>query len=421
MKYKAVRGMEDILPEDVKIWQALEKIARTLLESYGYREIRTPILEDTAIFTGSIGENTDIVTKEMYTFKDRKGRSLTLRPEGTAPIVRAYIEHSFDKISPEQKFYYIGPMFRSERPQKGRSRQFHQIGVEAFGTHSAYADAEVIMQLSKMLEIFGLKNFTIKLNTLGCKNDKDKFAKKLQKFLEDKKKHLCKDCRERLTKNTLRVLDCKNDSCKQVVREAPDMSDSLCAACGEHFEKLKNILKKLNVRFEEDKSIVRGLDYYTGTVFEVTHPDLGAQDAIGAGGRYDSLVRDLGGSSTGAVGYALGTERMILALRQEIPRLKAFIVICVATLGDQAKLKGIQIAEEIRMALPGFFVFTDIKEASLKSQMRAADRNKADFAIIIGEDELKAGKVTFRDMAKKEQVSVGTGDILAEIKKRIKR
>lgn len=417
MKYKSVRGMEDILPGDIQIWQELERMARADFKSYGYMEIRTPILEDTSIFVHSIGETTDIVTKEMYAFKDRKGRSLTLRPEGTAPIVRAYIEHSMDKISPELKLYYIGPMFRSERPQKGRSRQFHQIGVEIIGTNSPFADAEVIMQLDKMLKCFGLKDFIIKLNSLGCGKDKVKFSDRLRKYLEDKKKLLCKDCKDRMKRNVLRVLDCKNETCVQVVKGAPNILESLCPPCKEHFDKLKNTLKTMKIEFKEEKNIVRGLDYYTGTVFEVTHPALGGQDAIAAGGRYDNLVKDFGGPSVGAVGYALGTERVIIALKKTLPASKK--VVYVATLGEAAKIHGIQIAEKIRNELPNLIVLTDIKEASLKSQMRSADKNNAKIAVILGEDELKGRKATIRDMVKKEQVSVNKDNVVAEIKERL--
>jgi histidyl-tRNA synthetase len=250
MKYKAVRGMEDILPPAIHVWRHLEKGARGYLESYGYFEIRTPVVEDTALFTRSIGETTDIVTKEMYTFQDRKGRSLTLRPEGTAPIARAFIEHALDKTAGEVKLYSIGPMFRSERPQKGRSRQFHQIGVEVFGSGSPYADAELIMQMTNMLKLFGLKGFTVKLNSLGCKSDKEKYSSRLAGYLKTKKARLCKDCKERIERNVLRVLDCKSDTCRQVVRSAPSVTDSLCTPCNDHFERLKNQLSALKIDYE---------------------------------------------------------------------------------------------------------------------------------------------------------------------------
>ena len=415
MKYKSVRGMEDILPKNVALWRWLENMAQRELESYGYTEIRTPILEDTSVFTRSIGDTTDIVTKEMYTFKDKKSRSLTMRPEGTAPIVRSYVEHALGQVSSQLKLYYIGPMFRSERPQKGRSRQFHQIGAEVIGSNSYFADAEIITQVSNMLKLFGLTDFIIKLNNLGCKKDKEVFAGKLKKYLKEKESMLCKDCKTRVKKNVLRVLDCKNETCIQVARSAPMTSESLCIPCKNHFDKLKNTLTKTKVKFKETGNLVRGLDYYTGTVFEITHPSLGGQDAIGAGGRYDNLVKDFGGPDTGAVGYALGMERIILGLKKE-PK-GTLPVVYIATLGDEAKIRGIQIAERIRKEMPNLIVLTDIKEASLKSQMRSADKNKAKLVVILGEDELKSGKAMIRNMATKEQVSVELESIPGEIKK----
>ena len=423
MKYKAIRGMEDILPEDVQIWRWLEDTARTELEFWGYEEIRTPIIEDTSVFVRSIGETTDIVTKEMYTFKDRKERSLTLRPEGTAPIARAYIEHSLDKRAPKiKRFYYIGPMFRSERPQKGRSRQFHQIGVEVIGTRSVHEDATMIIQVSKLLELFKLKNFTIKLSSLGCRKDKDTFAGKLKKYLENKKNRLCQDCKERMKRNVLRVLDCKKETCIQVMREAPNLLDSLCDTCRPDFDKVKNTLKAMKIKFEEAKNLVRGLDYYTGTVFEITHPTLGGQDAMGAGGRYDNLVKDFGGPDTGAIGYALGIERIIIALKgaKILPKP---ITIYIATLGDEAVLRGMLYKEHI---IPGLGrnkgmkikVIGDSEGGPLKAQMKRADKNKADITIISGQNEIEKKQVTIKNMKTGEQVTVDEGTLvntLAEI------
>ena len=420
--YKAIRGMDDILPQDAWIWHELESMARKELEGSGYAEIRTPMLEETSVFVRGIGETTDIVTKEMYTFSDRKERSLTLRPEGTAPIVRAYIEHSLGSVAPVLRLYYIGPMFRAERPQKGRSRQFHQIGVEIIGSSSHFADAEVIAQLDGMLKMFGLKDFTIKLNSLGCKQDKAKFADVLKVFLKERSSRLCDDCKERVDKNVLRVLDCKSDSCRQVVREAPNVLDSLCGGCREHFEKVKTSLKALDVRFEEAKNLVRGLDYYTGTVFEITHSSLGAQDAIGAGGRYDNLVKDMGGSDTGAVGYALGMERIIIALKSQNALPRPAKTVYIATLGDEAKIEGMKMAQKIRKEAgsSGITVLTDIGESSLKSQLRSADKNSSALVIILGEDELKQGKVLIKDMVNKEpQLSIAIGSVAEEVRKRL--
>ena len=424
MKYQGVKGMEDILPQDVCVWQELERLTRSELESYGYKEIRTPILEDTAVFKRSIGEETDIVTKEMYTFSDRKERSLTMRPEGTAPIVRSYIEHSMDQASPESKLYYIGPMFRAERPQKGRSRQFHQIGVEIIGTSSHYADSEIIMRLDRLLKAFGLEGFTIKLNSLGCKDDKEKFSKKLAGYLVDKKARLCDDCKARLDKNVLRVLDCKNESCVQVAREAPNVLDSLCGKCAGHFSNVKRSLSDLGIGFVEAKNLVRGLDYYTGVVFEVTHPDLGGQDALGAGGRYDNLIKEMGGPDVGAIGFALGMERVIIALGAKKESIAKPGVVYIATLGDMARVEALRIAEELRKEFnsphkAGIVILMDARDSSLKSQMRSADKNGARLVLILGEDELKEGKVLIKDMEKKEQISVGRNLIIDEIRKRL--
>ena len=426
MKYKAVRGMEDILPTDADTWQWLEHTARRELEFYGYEEIRTPTVEDASIFTRSIGETTDIVTKEMYVFQDKKGRSLALRPEGTAPIVRAYIEHAMDKASAQSRLYYIGPMFRSERPQKGRSRQFHQIGVEFIGASSYLDDAQVIMQMSKMLESFGIMGANIKLNNLGCVEDKAKFGEELKKYLKDKKKSLCENCVRRIDKNVLRVLDCKKDSCIHAVREAPNVLESLCEPCRSGFEKLKRTLKALHVNFKESKNLVRGLDYYTGTVFEVTHSALGAQDAIGAGGRYDNLVKDFGGPNVGAIGYALGIERIILALKdaKAFPPTKT---IFIASIGEEAALKAEVIAEHLRAGLSRsknharrIRVLTGTYGTSLKSQMRSADRQKSDFVLILGEDELKKQEILIKDMKTgKQDDPVDLGNIVIELQKRI--
>jgi len=423
MKYKSIRGMNDILPRDTGVWQSIEQIARLELGSSGYKEIRTPILEDTAVFARSIGETTDIVTKEMYTFPDRKGRSLTLRPEGTAPIVRSYVEHSLSMVSPITQLYYIGPMFRSERPQKGRSRQFHQIGIEVIGSGSPQVDGEVIYRLDRLLKAFGLTNATIKLNSLGCNRDKVSFTDKLKKYLQGERKMLCGDCKKRIEKNAMRVLDCKNESCLLVVKKAPKTIDSLCDKCLEHFSLVKAMLqiRGYEVNFKEDHNLVRGLDYYTGPVFEVTHPGLGGQDALAAGGRYDNLVKEFGGPDVGAAGFAIGIERLILALGEK-KELKQPKILYVATLGNEAKSQGLLLAEKLRSALNGSHklncvVLLNMENASLKAQMRSANREKAGVVVILGEDEIKAGKAIIRNMAKKEQATVDKDSVVEEIKK----
>lgn len=412
MRYTGVKGMGDILPSQTAGWQRLEDRARKNFASYGFQEIRTPILEETAVFTRSIGETSDIVTKEMFTFADRKGRSLTMRPEGTAPIVRSCIEHSLFETQRELMLYYIGPMFRSERPQKGRSRQFHQIGAEIIGTHSPYADALLILQLSGMLEAFGIKDFTIKINSLGCKDDKTKYSEALKKYLKGKTSALCEDCRGRLDKNVLRTLDCKNESCGVILSGAPDVLSYLCKECEGHFEIVKKALSKLSVNFNIAKNLVRGLDYYTKTVFEITHSALGSQDAIAAGGRYDRLTHDMGGPDMGAIGYAAGMERLLIAAGEM--KVRQMPVIGIATLGDEAKILGLALAQDIRKKMDASAI-TDIKEASLKSQFRAFDKAGASVVIIVGEDEIKKNTAIVRNMGTQEQKEVGRGEIIAEV------
>lgn len=424
MQYRSVKGMEDILPEDIRIWQEMERAARIELESNGYKEIRTPVLEETAVFVRSIGETTDIVSKEMFTFEDRGDRSLTMRPEGTAPIVRAYIENSLDQKFSVAQLYYIGPMFRSERPQKGRSRQFHQIGVEIIGSRSPQVDGEAIRRLNKMLGLFGLEGCSIKLNSLGCRQDKMNFAEKLKGYLKDKKNALCEDCNTRLDKNVLRVLDCKNENCIRIVKDAPSVSGSLCPDCAGHFAAVRAMLAP-DVKFEEAKNLVRGLDYYTGTVFEVTHPALGGQDALAAGGRYDNLVKEMGGPDMGAVGFAIGMERIIIALGDKAKMIFAEpAIIYIATMGKEAKSEGFKLAEEIKREINKdafkLITLTDLAESSLKSQMRSADKNGAKLVLILGENELKDGIVALKNMAgDKEQVNVKRESIVEEIRKRL--
>jgi len=428
MKYKTVRGMEDVLPKDIAVWQGIEQIARFELECCGYKEIRTPILEDTAVFTRSIGETTDIVTKEMYTFADRKERSLTMRPEGTAPIVRAYVEHSLDKASRLEELYYIGPMFRSERPQKGRSRQFHQIGIEVIGSRSPQIDAEVIIRLNRMLKAFGLEDFLIKINSLGCDIDKNNFTNKLRNYLEKEKAKLCDDCKKRTEKNPMRVLDCKNEYCRLVVKAAPAIAGSLCEKCITHFATVKAMLEipEVDIKFREDPNLVRGLDYYTGPVFEVTHPKLGGQDALAAGGRYDNLVKEFGGPDVGAAGFAIGMERLILALGDKQMNISQPTVLYIATLGNNARTEGIKLREKLINLLNKIHnlnctIYLNLEEASPKSQMRSADKRGAKITLILGDDEIKAKKVTIKDMIKGEQQPV-TVDILEnELLKIIKR
>jgi len=416
MKIHSIKGMRDILPEEACLWQFVEITAKAVFASFGYEEIRTPILEETALFQKSIGEGTDIVTKEMYTFTDKGGRSLTLRPEGTAPIARSYIENRLgggDVV----KLYYLGPMFRSERPQKGRSRQFHQIGVEVIGSSSPYADVEAIFMMSALFKKLSLDKFKIKLCSLGCSDDKAKLAKGLGAYLKPEKNRLCDDCKVRIDKNVLRTLDCKSESCKSVLRNSPKAKDFLCPSCKGHYEKVKSTLAETGVDFIEDPGMVRGLDYYTNTVFEVTHPGLGAQDAIAAGGRYDNLVADFGGKKTGAFGFALGMERLLMALSSEEKAAmeKKRLDLYAATAGDD--VYGEAFKAVISLRKDGILCEINFQERSLKSQMRQANKKGARFTAIFGGEELKRGEVVLRDMKTSEQRNVKLGGLADEVKK----
>ena len=413
--YKALRGMNDILPGSSELWQELEKNSISVFHRFGYREIKTPVLEEKGLFVKSVGGETDIVTKEMFSFVDRGERDVVLRPEGTAPIVRAYIEANLHKTDPFQKFYYIEPMFRAERPQAGRMRQFHQIGAEAIGSLNPVVDAEMILLMACILDKNGIKNYTIRLNNLGCHSDKIKLSKALQEQFADKKAMLCDDCKKRLEKNPLRVLDCKKDSCRTIARGVLKLVDFLCKNCKDHFSAVKEYLKGTSVEKKcvDDPYIVRGLDYYTSTVFEVSHPDLGAQDALGAGGRYDNLVKDMGGPELGAVGFALGMERMLIVCAKDMPVHKGTAAVYVASIGEKAAKKCFAIVNELRDA--GIECNMNYEGASLKSQMRDADKLGSAFTLIIGDDELAKGEAVLRNMKTKEQTTIRFDKIIENI------
>lgn len=405
------------MPPEAEAWETLESAARMLFKLYGYREIRTPVMEETSLFIRSVGETTDIVQKQMFTFEDRGGRKISLRPEATASVVRSYLEHNLHKKGGLIKLFYIGPMFRSERPQAGRSRQFHQIGVEAIGSDSPYLDGEVITLMVKLFEEIGLKGYQIKVNSLGCEADKKKISRILKESLEDHLNLLCADCKDRLQRNApFRVLDCKKQGCRSVVRMLPPVTDSLCPICQGHFQKVKETLELLGVAYVVDPYLVRGLDYYTKTAFEVVHPNLGAQDAIGAGGRYDNLVGDMGGPDMGATGFAVGVERLMMALGPKakdlasLPKNRIF----VATVGEIAYKKGMKLVELLRSS--GIWSDIDYQKKSLKAQMRAASKSGCNYVIIIGDEELKRHIVTLRDMSTGKQSQVETNKIVKELK-----
>jgi len=412
---KVPKGTQDILPEDISKWYYIEDMIKEILNKYGYKEIRTPFFEYTDLFVRGIGESTDIVTKEMFTFPDRKGRSLTLRPEGTAPVIRAYLENSMDRISKVIKLFYLGPMFRCEKPQAGRFRQFNQFGIEVIGTKSSAADAEVILTVLDVYKKLGLKNLEILINSVGCKKCRVDYVQKLKKYLNDKKDFLCSECEERYSKNPLRVLDCKKDSCKKIIESAPVITENLCQECELHFLEVKSYLNDQKIIFHEDPQLVRGLDYYTKTAFEIISEGLGAQNAIGGGGRYDDLVEELGGKPTPAVGFAAGIERMIIAIDQQKVKwpVEKGLDIFVAKVNEKNKDTAFRLLQKIRNT--GLSVDMDYSEGSLKSQMRIANKIGARYTVIIGEEELSKNMVILRNMQTKEQKEIKIDNIINEL------
>lgn len=414
-RIKALRGTKDLLPKDARLWTFLEEKARAVFNSFGYAEIRMPVIEESSLFVRSLGQGTDIVEKQMFTFLDRGERSITLRPEATASVVRAYLENNLENEMGFAKLFYIGPMFRAERPQAGRMRQFHQIGVEAIGSYSPYLDAEVIALLAALLDSFNITNYEIKLNSLGCLKDKEALAKGLRQAVGSRLNDLCGDCKTRYEKNILRVLDCKEAKCKDAIKKIfKGTGEYLCGDCRAHFESVKKALDGLKINYSVEPYLVRGLDYYTKTTFEVTHKKLGAQDAIGAGGRYDNLVADLGGPAKGACGFALGMERTVMAL-DESPKQNGGLNIYFATMGEEAYKAAFKTAMELRKY--AISAEMDFEGKSLKAQMRTADKIGAKYVAIMGEDEIKNHSITLRNMNTKEQKSIPEREFAAEIER----
>jgi histidyl-tRNA synthetase len=398
---QAIKGMNDILPNQVVWWHHVESTARRVLEDFGYREIRTPVLEKLELFARSIGESTDIVEKEMYAFPDSKGDLLALRPEATASIVRAFVEHNLNADPLARKLYAIGPMFRHERPQKGRYRQFHQIDAEAFGMDDPMLDAEIMTMLRVFLERLGLTGVVLHVNSLGCRECRKTYRETLGSFLEGHAEGLCPDCQRRRHTNPLRTFDCKVERCQTVLANAPLLLDSICPDCRDHFEAVKGYLESLQTDYVVNPRMVRGLDYYMRTTFEIITDRLGAQSAVGGGGRYNGLVRDLGGPDIPGIGFAIGMERLILLLQQSQSEKQRSAPICIATLGEAARRKGFLLAQEIRAA--GLEAEIDYEGRSLKSQMRRADKLGARTVLILGEDELQRGEIQLKDMVEKTQ------------------
>jgi len=411
---KGIRGFKDILPGEVEKWQCVEMEARRVFGLFGFLELRIPILERTELFTRSIGEATDIVGKEMYTFPDRDGDSLTLRPEATTSIMRAYLEHALNVKEPVGKYYFIGPMFRYERPQKGRYRQFHQIDAEILGVQEAEADAEILVMLMRFLTTLELNNIGLQINSLGDPACRLPYKGEIQNFLRSRKERLCEDCQRRLETNPLRVFDCKNEECQAQLTDAPVVLDFLCADCRRHFDRVKSLLDGVRLPYAINPRMVRGLDYYTRTAFEVVAGDLGAQNAVCGGGRYDGLAQEIGGPSVPAIGFAIGVERLVMLLPEE-KGFSAHPDVFLAALGKEAQERGFALVQEMRDA--GIWVEFDYEGKSLKSQMRKADRMKTPLVLILGEEELKKNRVVVRNMATKAQEEVPLKEVVKRFKK----
>ena len=402
MAITAIKGFNDILPDESGRWQHIEQAARAVFEMNGFSEIRVPIMEKTELFCRSIGDATDIVEKEMYTFVDKGDNSVTLRPEGTAGVMRAFIEHKLYAHDPVAKLYYLGPMFRYERPQKGRYRQFHQIGAEITGVHDPLADAQVLNMLSSFFREIGLDEPQLQINSLGCPECRPDYRTALLSFLEGRLDHLCEDCKRRFTTNPLRTLDCKVPGCIEATAGAPAMLDHLCSGCSDHFEGVQNYLGLIGTPFTINPRMVRGLDYYTRTTFEMVTGLLGSQSAVAAGGRYDGLISQLGGPSIPGIGFAMGVERVALLLgERDFSRPPDLFI---ATLGAGERAYAFRLMSDLQKV--GIRVEMDYEGKSLKSQMRRADKLGARYSVVIGENEVADGKAIFKRMADGEQSKI---------------
>jgi histidyl-tRNA synthetase len=413
MKITSIKGFADILPEEVGAWQRVEAAARRIFDAYNFAEIRIPIVEKTELFSRSIGETTDIVEKEMYTFEDRDETRITLRPEGTAGVVRTYIQSEMYKVEPVRKLYYMGPMFRRERPQKGRLRQFHQIGAEALGRSDPLIDAEILLLLNDFFSSLGLAEIALQLNSLGDSICRPAYRERLLAFLRQRQDMLCANCRRRMERNPLRVLDCKEPGCIETTRGAPSIVDSLCVPCREHFAVVQRLLTDSGADFKLNSRMVRGLDYYSRTTFEWTTGKLGSQSAVAAGGRYDGLVEQLGGPAIPGVGFAMGVERLTMLLKMQDNAAVNGPSLYIVWVGEKARDWAFPLAHRLRKK--SIVVELEGEARSLKSQMRRADKFNAKSVLIIGDDELTRGKAVLRDMASKQQEEIGLDAIEAEL------
>ena len=418
MSFQAPRGTQDILPEEMGRWRQVEELARSVFARAGYREIRTPLLEDARLFQRSTGATTDIVEKEMYTFERESGESVSLRPEGTPSVVRAYLEHSLHKQRRFRKFYYIGPMFRYERPQAGRLRQFHHLGIEALGSDDPLLDVETITVAQQLFDSLGIEGYQVKLNSIGCLECRAEYRKVIRDRLSRHKSELCDNCKDKLERNVFRILDCKNPTCRELVATLPTMDTYLCDGCADHFAQVQAGLKLAGLDFIRAPHLVRGLDYYTRTVYEFTHQALGARDAICGGGRFDGLVEELGGPRIPGVGFAVGLEATLMVLDRQGTKetsvassIDAFIV----TVNDEARAPAFKLLLELRGA--GVSCDLGYEGRSLKAQMRQAGRLEVPYVIVIGPAELEGQTVTLRTMAAGEESKVKRSEIVNHLRR----
>ncbi len=419
MALKRPRGTNDFLGDKVKLMTKLEETVRDVCKSFGINEIRTPMFEYTELFQRGVGETTDIVQKEMFTFEDRGGRSLTLKPEGTAGAARAFIENGLYSEAQPTKLFYVTPCFRNERPQAGRYKQFHQFGVEMYGTYDASADAEVISLVYEIFQRLGLKNVRLKINSLGSNECRKKYNKVLKDYIGDRLEHLCDDCKSRFEKNPLRVLDCKNKNCKEVLADAPAVLDILDEECAAHFEKLKASLEAMGIPYEVDKGIVRGLDYYTRTVFEFVANGIGAQGTVCGGGRYDNLIAECGGQPMGCAGFAVGIERLLLTLEAQNGEFKETneMDIYIGSIGKEGLVKSQGIA--YRMRSEGIRAEGDSVGRSVKAQMKYANKIGAKYSVILGDNEIAEDTANFKNMETGEQEQIKVSELVEIMKKKI--
>lgn len=403
---KAIKGTKDVLPKEVHKNQYIEATALDIAEKFGYKEIRTPMFEHTELFQRGVGDTTDVVQKEMYTFDDKGGRSITLRPEGTAGAVRSYLENGLCNEALPQKVCYVGPCFRYEKPQAGRLREFHQFGVECFGTASPLADAELISLGKSIFDTLEVKDISLEINSIGCPTCRAEYHKALKEYFSLRKDELCDTCRDRLDRNPMRILDCKSPVCSEIAKDAPVVTDYLCEECDEHFKKVQEYLKAMNIEYTINPKIVRGLDYYTKTVFEFISNSIGAQGTVAGGGRYDGLVDELGGQKTPSLGFAMGLERLMMLMEAQnapFPDASAPDLFVVA-LGDRATLKAVEIVKDMRAE--GFTALMDLNQRSVRAQMKYADKLGAKFNIVIGDNEVENGTAKLKNMNTGEETDI---------------